>query len=651
MTTGKGTGYMKVLISILLITCWLYSDSFAQGINLIGPPGNSPMSVVINPINPEKILALCYDGNLFISNDGGISTLSVGQILGIGKLSINPQNPDIIFGGNKQSTDGGYTWSTLSISGVQFIFNPFNPVIVYAHDGFSIWKTFDNGTNWTNIQSFSSWVNSISISASDTNIIYSTNNDGIYRSTDAGNSWEKRTDYYPTETWFLNTNIKVNPLNPESVFLTNSFGLYKSYNAGKTWNFLLTKTYLSDFIINPKDSMEIYVLDSDVYSEEGSVNVFKTTDGGAAFLKINTGLPLEFSPYLNTVDMNLQNTMELYIGIDILGTYKTTNGGESWQQTNLTYTPVEDIYFDPDSAGHFLTSVNYLGILKTTNAGQSWYSMNINPSLYFGNITFDNMNNSIGYVCNTFGYDKTTDKGISWERKHLTDAEGTFWSVAIDPFDSRHLMLGQRHSLGGRLWESTDDGETWKVNIEFNSNVYRQIIFSKSIKGLVFLATEKGIFKRNNYDESWTKIYSRNNCFTLKEDTSIVLFTTSSGRFYISMDLGKSWTNKELKLNQNNPYIYDIAVPEYFGNIVYILLDSAVYKTDDNGNEWFKVTDLPVSLNNGYSFIRFNPFDSSLLLINTYMGIIEIKDSTLVSVASDNHHAIKNDFHLSQNFP
>ncbi|RJP70433.1 MAG: T9SS C-terminal target domain-containing protein, partial [Ignavibacteriales bacterium] len=33
------------------------------------------------------------------------------------------------------------------------------------------------------------------------------------------------------------------------------------------------------------------------------------------------------------------------------------------------------------------------------------------------------------------------------------------------------------------------------------------------------------------------------------------------------------------------------------------------------------------------------------------MGIIEIKDSTLVSVASDNHHAIKNDFHLSQNFP
>jgi photosystem II stability/assembly factor-like uncharacterized protein len=125
--------------------------------------------------------------------------------------------------------------------------------------------------------------------------------DGVYKSTDAGKTW-KRMGLENSEHI---QKILIDPRNPNVVYVTaagplwrsgGDRGLYKTTDGGATWKAVLTvdeNTGAQDAIMDPKKPDTLYVAMIQRRRQVGKLigggrgsAIYKTTDGGANFLKL-----------------------------------------------------------------------------------------------------------------------------------------------------------------------------------------------------------------------------------------------------------------------------------------------------------------------------------------------------------------------------
>ncbi len=197
-----------------------------------------------------------------------------------------------------------------------------NYTIYVAGASGGIWKTENEGITWKPIfeQGMSAAFGDLALDPQDQKIIWAGTGEanifrssnagaGIYRSEDAGESWE--------HLGLVNTNtiarIIVHPKNSDVVYVaaggnewTNNEerGVYKTTDGGKSWDKILyvdDKTGAYDLVMNPKNPEIMYAATwqrirkkwNDPRNEDdytGS-SVYKTVDGGSTWNKINSGLP------------------------------------------------------------------------------------------------------------------------------------------------------------------------------------------------------------------------------------------------------------------------------------------------------------------------------------------------------------------------
>ena len=135
-----------------------------------------------------------------------------------------------------------------------------NPGTMYAAFGSgNLWKTINNGISWKPIfeNQPSLGIGDIALSPSNSNIIYLGTGEslkkarnftmpgtGIYKSNDAGNSWNH---LGLEDSWHIGE-IAVHPKNPDIVVVSvlghfwsknKNRGVYKSVDGGKTWQHVL----------------------------------------------------------------------------------------------------------------------------------------------------------------------------------------------------------------------------------------------------------------------------------------------------------------------------------------------------------------------------------------------------------------------------
>src|SRR5712691_11694078 len=128
-------------------------------------------------------------------------------------------------------------------------------------------------------------------------------------------------------------------------FYLNYFDLRKSMDGGTTFDAItngikLGSGTIADLAIDP-------VIPMMVYAATGS-GVYKTTDGGANWNAINTGLPAAAATALAIDPLT---TMVLYAGVECSGVFKSTNGGGSWSEFNpgLTNRCVTTLAINPQT--------------------------------------------------------------------------------------------------------------------------------------------------------------------------------------------------------------------------------------------------------------------------------------------------------------
>ncbi|MFY9748817.1 MAG: glycoside hydrolase [Acidobacteriaceae bacterium] len=275
---------------------------------------------------------LSVGDGIYRSTDAGKTWTHLGLQGGeqIPAIAVDPTNPDHLFaavlghpyGPNDQrgifrSDDGGKTWKKVlykgdRVGGSDVVLDPKNPRIVYA----SMWE-----------ETLGPWEDANS---------YAGTHGGLFKSMDGGTTWKQLTKGLPDG--LVQINVAVAASNPQRLYATlqtkteggyasgRGLGVYRSDDAGASWQKITDDPRpamkigggdLSVPVVDPKDPDTVYVT---------SIVTCRSTDGGKTWISLR-GAP-GGDDYQN-MWINPKNPKILLLVSD-QGAVITVNGGESW---------------------------------------------------------------------------------------------------------------------------------------------------------------------------------------------------------------------------------------------------------------------------------------------------------------------------------
>jgi photosystem II stability/assembly factor-like uncharacterized protein len=235
--------------------------------------------------------------------------------------------------------------------------------------GGGVWETTDAGVSWNNISD--GWfdtgsVGAIAVALSDPNVIYvgmgehcvrdvtASHGDGVYRSTDAGKTWS---NVGLSETKHI-SQVLIHPDNPEIVYVGaqgspwgphGERGVYRSGDGGKSWALVLhTNDYsgVNDLVMDPDNPRILYAAlwehrrkpwhGYQLSSGGPGSGLYKSTDGGDTWQQLGTGLPEPAGKF--GIAVSPADSKRIYALVEARpgesGVYVSDDAGSTWRQVN-----------------------------------------------------------------------------------------------------------------------------------------------------------------------------------------------------------------------------------------------------------------------------------------------------------------------------
>lgn len=201
--------------------------------------------------------------------------------------------------------------------------------------------------------------------------------------------------------------------------------------------------------------------------------------------------------------------------------YRTTNAGLNWSQQSIGSITgfVNDIHFFDSQNGIILgdPKSNKWGIAKTTDGGQSWTQV-INVSSPIG--TENGIAGSsywlgdIGWFGSTSGrVFKTTDRGNTWQAFNVVSGNPILRIFFLNENEGIAIYSAQFDQTSPRYVASTQDGgKTWRTGVyEFSKLAPDAIhLFSPPRSNAIFVLCSGGqVYKTHNLGRNWSAILSQ----------------------------------------------------------------------------------------------------------------------------------------------
>jgi len=347
------------------------------------------------------------------------------------------------------------------------------------------------------------------------------NNGGVWKSTDYGRIWTPIFDSQPTGSIGA---IAVAPSDPNVIYvgsgeglqrpdLSTGDGIYKSVDAGKSWQHLGVRAAENELsatpkaeagptnaagraglrdgqqipaiIVDPKDPNRLFVaVLGHPYGPNAERGIYRSTDGGATFEKVlyrdeNTGgIDLAFDSADPRIVYSVlwsarQGPWEnaSFKG-NTSGLFKSTDGGTTWKAlTNGLPRPADGLgrigidvaASDPTRLYAIIGATKGGGVYRSDDAGTSWRRINDDPRLWgrdgdFNEIRIDPKNPDVAYVANVVSW-KTVDGGKTWAALRGAPGGDDYHRFWINPDDTRIILLASDQGAvvsvnGGQTWSS-----------------------------------------------------------------------------------------------------------------------------------------------------------------------------------------------------
>lgn len=226
---------------------------------------------------------------------------------------------------------------------------------------------------------------------------------GIYKTIDGGRSWKKIL-FVSAQTGFLD--IEMMPSNPNILYAAAwkaqrkpwtiisggtlaEGGIYKSIDAGQSWDKIdngLPKDLIGkiDIAVSPADSRVVYALVEAPLKEGG---LYKSTDQGMSFTQVSDHKGIRNRPfYYTNIKVDPTNIDIIY---SLAGPYhKSVDGGKTWKRISSPHGDNHDIWINPNDPDLFIQS-NDGGANVTTNGGKTWSTQFNQPTAEIYQIAVD----------------------------------------------------------------------------------------------------------------------------------------------------------------------------------------------------------------------------------------------------------------------
>jgi photosystem II stability/assembly factor-like uncharacterized protein len=276
---------------------------------------------------------------------------------------------------------------------------------MYAGTPVGIFKTTDAGANWSAVNAGLPsdtnghlYICTLAIDPQTPSIIYAiyavTSADvgfwgggGVFKSADGGVNWTRLNTPGAALT-DLTTGLAIDPQNPSIIYVGNGYGVIKTTDGGASWTWVNFGFPVSPNFILPNQNVAVTTLAIDArnpgtvyagsfqYSATGSA-VFKTTNGGASWKAVSSGLTGFHHAEILAIDSQSPSTIYARaVGAGGSLLFKTTNGGANWTGVNSGLpNNVTALAIDPQNSSMVYAGTGS-GVFRSTDGGTNWIPVN-----------------------------------------------------------------------------------------------------------------------------------------------------------------------------------------------------------------------------------------------------------------------------------
>lgn len=568
---------------------------------------------------------------------GGLKFRSIGPALTSGRIAdfaVNPDNHNEYFVG----VASGHIWKTTN-NGNTFepvfddygaysigclAMDPRNHNVVWAGTGENnhqralgygdgVYKTNDGGKSWKNMGlKESRQIGMIAINPDNNDVVFVAaegsvwgpgGDRGLYRTKDGGKTWEKVLNI--SENTGVN-NVMFHPRNPNIMFATSEqrrrhdftkigggpeTAIYKSTDGGATWNKLTSGLPDADMggigiAISPVSPDFIYAI---IEAAGDAGGFFRSTDCGESWTKMSDHYAQ--GQYYNEIYCDPRNVDKVYSMETV--SQVTADGGKTWNAIGNNDRHVDDhaFWIDNYNTDHFIIGGDG-GIYETYDAGKNYYFKTNLPVTQFYRVSVDNTepfywiyggtqdNNSLGGPSRNISY-----RGVSsfdW----IVTLGGDGFFQAIDPTNPD--IVYSAYQYGNIYRYDKKSSEAIKIRPEpvkgeetYKWNWNAPFILSPHSPTRLYMVANK-VFRSDDRGQSW-EIISGDITAQVDRNTWEVM--------------GHDWSIDAVgKDVSTSLYGTGVALAEspVKADLVYVGTDDGLIQvTEDAGQNWYKSSKFP----------------------------------------------------------
>lgn len=598
----------------------------------------------VNPKKRSEYYVATSSGGVWKTTNAGTTFEPVFDKQGsysIGCITMDPNNPNVVWVGtgenNNQrsvgygdgvykSSDGGRTWKNMGLKTSEhvgmIVIDPRDSNVVYVGAYGPLWraggerglyKTTDCGKTWKTILTISehTGVSEVHLDPRNPDVIYAVAHQrrrhvwtlidggpesGVYKSTDAGKTWEKINRGLPSGD-LGRIGLAISPADPEYIYAIveaqrNKGGFYRSTNRGVSWqkrgSYTSRGNYYQELFCDPKDPHRVYSMD--VYLQV-------TDDGGRTWRNLG-----EKSKHVDNHAMWIDpdNTDYYLVGCDG-GVYESFDRGKTWKfMTNLPviqFYKVAVDYAEPFYNVYGGTQDNYSlgGPSRTTSAhgivSADWYTTQGGDGF---ESQIDPENPNIVYAQSQYGnlvrFDKKSGESTGIKPKERKREKSYRWNwdapLLISPHSNTRLYFA-----ANKVFRSDDRGNTWKV---ISDDLTRQIDRNKlKVMGRIW---PMDTVAKNQSTSQYGTIVALDES-PIQED--LLYVGTDDGLVQVTEDGGKTWRKVEKFPGvPERTYVNEVLASQHERNTVYAAFNNHkngdfkpyVLKSMDVGQTWMSIS-------------------------------------------------------------